>query len=199
MYARKAANQVPPLASLAQTEGGGELDVPEDVRSWVFLKRYSDFNKLHQTLKNEFENVDIPKVPSKKFFNSTSQDFIEKRRVKLEKYLRQLLRIREVADSHYLLEFLEVPAVEQNDDGEQEEEDDDNDVNRLESGSADGSNPQDNVQDTKVDGVDEQASDHDSDASAAYSDPNMPVDAANVDAANVDAANVEPRPPNQKV
>jgi len=72
--------------------------------------RYSDFRKLHAVIRQRFPNLELPHLPSKKYVgNNTSDEFVQKRKLKLERYLRVLLANRDVRYSSELPELLGLP------------------------------------------------------------------------------------------
>ncbi|CAL1526462.1 unnamed protein product [Lymnaea stagnalis] len=62
----------------------------EDV--WDVYRRYSDFHDLHMILTEKFPEISIPVLPSKTVLKNMSQNFLEKRRKDLDKYLKVLMK-----------------------------------------------------------------------------------------------------------
>ena len=68
-------------------------------------RRFSDFEKLLAYLRKLPNQHIIPDLPKKRFFN-TSEQVIEMRRTELEKFLKTLLRSRELRDNSVVRYFL---------------------------------------------------------------------------------------------
>jgi sorting nexin-25 len=66
-----------------QREGGEQLPAAQ----WAVARRYSEFFQLHQQLKR-FEAVRDLEFPRRRVVMKLQKDFLEKRRVALEKYLQ---------------------------------------------------------------------------------------------------------------
>ena len=73
-----------------------ELHVQTQYHSWTVLKRFSDFETLHDTmckrLKIDEHIARFPKFPSKFHVGKQSTEFVEKRRQELERYMAIVLR-----------------------------------------------------------------------------------------------------------
>ncbi|CAL5378687.1 unnamed protein product [Camellia sinensis] len=75
-----------------------------DENTW-FVKRYRNFERLHR------HHKDIPNytlhLPPKRIFSSSTEDtFVHQRCIQLDKYLRDLLSIANVAEQHEVWDFL---------------------------------------------------------------------------------------------
>lgn len=73
--------------------------------TWFVKRRYRNFERLHRHLK------DIPNytlhLPPKRIFSSSTEDaFVHQRCIQLDKYLRDLLSIANVAEQHEVWDFL---------------------------------------------------------------------------------------------
>jgi hypothetical protein len=80
-------------------------------------KRYSDFAsfdrrvRLHLSVRNTGRRdakVILPELPPKYLWNNLSNEFLEERRIKLEKYLRDMMSINDVFQSHLAIRFLKL-------------------------------------------------------------------------------------------
>jgi sorting nexin-1/2 len=72
-------------------------------------RRFSDFDWLHKRLQTEFRGYLVPALPDKQLLNSSSPEFLEKRRQELEKFLNLLLGNAEFNRSSALRIFLTTP------------------------------------------------------------------------------------------
>lgn len=68
------------------------------------IKRYSDFEKLYEYINCKYEGVEM--LPKKYGFQKILQ--IENRRIGLENFLNNALRIREVGEAYFFRKFLEI-------------------------------------------------------------------------------------------
>ncbi|KAJ3313238.1 Intermediate filament protein [Boothiomyces sp. JEL0838] len=83
-------------------QGNGEL-------GWTVKRRYSDFDALHQKLKEEFSFVsefDLPQKTSGLWPNRAKNEIRSGRMKALEKYLQRLIDNHEVSKSDHLRNFL---------------------------------------------------------------------------------------------
>jgi len=55
------------------------------------IRRYSDFDWLHDILKSEYKHLIIPPLPEKAIFDRFSPEFVEYRRKELERFLKRTL------------------------------------------------------------------------------------------------------------
>ena len=69
-------------------------------------RRYKHFQLLHQLLLKEFATL-IPALPPKRAFGNLQSQFVEERRIALERYLQLCLSAPEVALSSTFCNFLE--------------------------------------------------------------------------------------------
>ena len=79
--------------------------------SWAVARRYSEFHDLHQRLRNIYPTVRDLNFPRRRLVMKLQRDFLHKRRVSLEKYLRELLRLPAVCRSRDLRAFLSQSAI----------------------------------------------------------------------------------------
>jgi hypothetical protein len=73
-------------------------------------RRFSDIDWLHTQLTEKFKGLIIPPRPDKQYFGSTSEKFIEERRVQMEKYLELLAVHPILSNSPQLQCFLTAPT-----------------------------------------------------------------------------------------
>lgn len=76
--------------------------------TWVIYKRYNNFFELHQGL-SSLKLVKMPVLPPKRLTRSLAAEFVEKRKVELQEYLRAILASPELRHTDDMLDFLEVP------------------------------------------------------------------------------------------
>ena len=79
--------------------------------SWAVARRYSEFHDLHQRLKNIYPAVRNLDFPRRRLVMKLQREFLHKRRVGLENYLRQLLQLPAVCRSRDLRAFLSQSAI----------------------------------------------------------------------------------------
>lgn len=79
--------------------------------SWAVARRYSEFHDLHQRLRNIYPAVRNLEFPRRRLVMKLQRDFLHKRRVSLENYLRELLRLSAVCRSRDLRAFLSQSAI----------------------------------------------------------------------------------------
>ena len=82
-----------------------QMKVVNGDRSWICEKRFTDFAILDQVLRSKFWSMAVPRLPSRKMFFNFDEDFINKRRIELEKYTRDLLQVACFSQSDELWEF----------------------------------------------------------------------------------------------
>ena len=94
------------------------LRVEAEGFSVILEKRYSQFLELHRVMKLRFHSQHLEKLPSfpgkkvlKHMFGGLSQEDIEDRRSELEVYMRKLENNANSRESHYFLEFLQLPKT----------------------------------------------------------------------------------------
>ena len=79
--------------------------------SWAVARRYSEFHNLHQRLRQIYPAVRNLEFPRRRLVMKLQRDFLHKRRVSLESYLRGLLRLPAVCRSRDLRAFLSQSAI----------------------------------------------------------------------------------------
>lgn len=88
-------------------EGGEHMPAAQ----WVVARRYSEFFNLHQQLRANFSLVRDLDFPRRRVVMHLQRDFLEKRRIALEKYLKSLLLIPDVCRSRDFRAFLSVRSI----------------------------------------------------------------------------------------
>lgn len=76
------------------------------------LRRYSDFLWLYENLHKERPGAIIPPLPDKQAVSRFSPEFVEDRRMALEKFLRRVVCHPELGDASCLLTFLRAEDLE---------------------------------------------------------------------------------------
>ncbi len=56
--------------------------------SWAVARRYSQFHELHRRLRAQYPSVRRLDFPRRRMMMKLQQDFLDKRRMALEKYLQ---------------------------------------------------------------------------------------------------------------
>jgi sorting nexin-25 len=79
--------------------------------SWVVTRRYSEFHDLHQRLREKYPSVRNLDFPRRRMVMKLQSDFLHKRRLALEKYLRELLQLPDVCRSRELRSFLSQSVI----------------------------------------------------------------------------------------
>ncbi|OAK98686.1 hypothetical protein IQ06DRAFT_225669 [Phaeosphaeriaceae sp. SRC1lsM3a] len=79
--------------------------------TWVISRRYSEFHDLNKKLRGKFAQVRNLEFPRRQMMLKLQKDFLHKRRIGLEKYLRELLLIPAVCRSRELRAFLSQAAI----------------------------------------------------------------------------------------
>ncbi|CAK8674367.1 unnamed protein product [Clavelina lepadiformis] len=81
--------------------------------SWDTFRRYREFNDLHQSLKENGSNLGNLGLPGKTFFKDLKEEFLEKRRLELNKYLTVILSMEHPPKSMECLHtFLDAKAYQ---------------------------------------------------------------------------------------
>ncbi len=88
--------------------------------SWAVARRYSEFHELHQRLRNKYAAVRSLDFPRRRIVMKLQRDFLHKRRISLEQYLRELLRLPAVCRSRDLRAFLSQSAIISNTDSDRD-------------------------------------------------------------------------------
>ena len=79
--------------------------------SWAVARRYSEFHELHQRLRNIYPAVRNLEFPRRRLVMKLQREFLHKRRVSLENYIRELLQLPAVCRSRNLRAFLSQSAI----------------------------------------------------------------------------------------
>ncbi|ERF73500.1 hypothetical protein EPUS_04123 [Endocarpon pusillum Z07020] len=79
--------------------------------SWVVARRYSEFHDLHHRLRARYPSVRDLDFPRRRVVMKLQKEFLHKRRVALEAYLRQLILLPAVCRSRELRSFLSQQAI----------------------------------------------------------------------------------------
>jgi sorting nexin-25 len=79
--------------------------------TWTVTRRYSEFHDLHQRLRSKYPSVRHLDFPRRRMVMKLQSDFLHKRRLALEKYLRELLLLPDVCRSRDLRAFLSQSAI----------------------------------------------------------------------------------------
>mmetsp|Transcript_25539 Transcript_25539/g.37720 ORF Transcript_25539/g.37720 Transcript_25539/m.37720 type:complete len:1330 (-) Transcript_25539:240-4229(-) len=84
------------------------IQVVSGASQWVNRRRYSDFYYVHHLIKKYVKDEDLPQLPPKRYFgSSTDARFVEERRGQLEVYLRKLILDPHVWARGDLVQFLD--------------------------------------------------------------------------------------------
>jgi sorting nexin-25 len=78
---------------------------------WVVTRRYSEFLELHQNLRSRYPSVRNLDFPRRRVVMKLQTEFLQKRRVALEKYLSELLFLPDVCRSRDLRAFLSQSVI----------------------------------------------------------------------------------------
>lgn len=79
--------------------------------SWVIAHRYSEFHNLHQRLRRRYPSTRNLEFPRRRMVMKLQKQFLHNRRLALETYLRQLLRMPDVCRSREFRSFLSQQAI----------------------------------------------------------------------------------------
>ena len=79
--------------------------------SWIVTRRYSEFHELHQKLRSRYPSVRNLEFPRRRVVMKFQSEFLRKRRLALEKYLRELLTLPDVCRSRDLRAFLSQSVI----------------------------------------------------------------------------------------
>ena len=81
--------------------------------SWAIAHRYSEFHALHQRLRRRYPSTRTLELPRRRMVLKLQKQFLHNRRIALESYLQQLLRMPDVCRSRELRSFLSQQAITQ--------------------------------------------------------------------------------------
>ncbi|KAK3114548.1 tRNA (guanine-N(7)-)-methyltransferase (tRNA(m7G46)-methyltransferase) [Teratosphaeriaceae sp. CCFEE 6253] len=79
--------------------------------TWAVTRRYSQFHELHKRLRARFPGVKGLDFPRRQALFTLQREFIQRRRVALERYLRALLLVPAICRSRELRAFLSQAAI----------------------------------------------------------------------------------------
>lgn len=79
--------------------------------TWTITRRYSEFHELHMKLREKYPSVRHLEFPRRRMVMKLQPDFLHKRRVALEKYLREILLLPDVCRSRDLRAFLSQSVI----------------------------------------------------------------------------------------
>ncbi|KAI4284991.1 MAG: hypothetical protein L6R38_001006 [Xanthoria sp. 2 TBL-2021] len=79
--------------------------------SWAVARRYSEFHDLHHRLRRLYPAVRELDFPRRRLVLKLQRDFLHKRRISLQNYLRELLQMPAVCQSRALRAFLSQSAI----------------------------------------------------------------------------------------
>ncbi|KAI7742191.1 hypothetical protein M8C21_025881, partial [Ambrosia artemisiifolia] len=80
-----------------------------DNKTWMVKRRYRNFDRLHQYLKN-IPNYKLQLPPKRIFSSSTEDAFVYKRCIQLNKYLQDLLSMANIAEQQEVWDFLSMSS-----------------------------------------------------------------------------------------
>ncbi|GAB7338510.1 hypothetical protein MBLNU457_5261t1 [Dothideomycetes sp. NU457] len=78
---------------------------------WTVTRRYSEFHELNKRLRARFDAVRNLDFPSRQTLFTLQKDFLQRRKVALEKFLRSLLLVPAICRSRELRAFLSQAAI----------------------------------------------------------------------------------------
>eukprot|EP00794_Sanderia_malayensis_P008017 gene8017-8876_t len=82
-----------------------KVNVNNGERRWVVYRRFSDFVLLNKKLKKLFPRFQLNLPPKRFFKDNFNKDFIQKRQVGLEEFMRHLFSLRHVMDTAPVKQF----------------------------------------------------------------------------------------------
>jgi sorting nexin-25 len=74
--------------------------------TWVVGRRYSEFHTLNKRLKSRYPSIRALEFPRRQVVLKLQKDFLQKRRVLLERWLQELLKVPAICRSRELRAFL---------------------------------------------------------------------------------------------
>lgn len=78
---------------------------------WAIPRRYSEFHDLHQKLRRRYPSTRNLEFPRRRVVMKLQKQFLQNRRLALERYLQQLLQMPDVCRSRELRSFLSQQSV----------------------------------------------------------------------------------------
>jgi len=89
----------------ARMPGSGEM-VP--ISTWKVERRFKEFVSLHKKLSKRMR---LPRLPSKKVVGKMDSKFVEQRRVELQDFVRNVMKIAQVFNSKHFARFMDVDII----------------------------------------------------------------------------------------
>jgi hypothetical protein len=86
-----------------------KIEITKAPNTWNVRRTFPQFSALHNTIKAT--QSDMPKLPKKKMFKLTKPEDLEKRRLKLDFYLKELARRQDLSNNQDFMQFLEVKFI----------------------------------------------------------------------------------------
>lgn len=86
-----------------------EISIDFSGNKWELRKRFSDFADLHKALLFHFSN--LPVLPKKTLFALKKPADLEKRKMKLEIYIREIVKREEFYANDNFIKFFEVIKI----------------------------------------------------------------------------------------
>jgi hypothetical protein len=83
-----------------------EITVEFIYNKWTLQKRYSEFETLQKSLRQTFAH--LPSLPGKSLFKLKKDADIEKRKVKLDFYIKELVKRSEIYSDSNFIQFFQV-------------------------------------------------------------------------------------------
>jgi sorting nexin-25 len=78
---------------------------------WAIPRRYSEFHELHQRLRRRYPSTRNLEFPRRRVVMKLQKQFLQNRRLALERYLQQLLQMPDVCRSRELRSFLSQQSI----------------------------------------------------------------------------------------
>lgn len=83
-----------------------EIEIEFIYNKWVLRKRYSDFEALQKALRSTFSH--LPGLPGKSLFALKKDADLDKRRLKLDTYIKELVKRSDIYSDTTFIKFFEV-------------------------------------------------------------------------------------------
>jgi len=74
----------------------------------IIYKRFGDFHSFYKQIKVRYPNIKIPKLPKKTLLNNFESDFLEKRKIRLQRFLNEVLGILRYKFIIEICEFIQL-------------------------------------------------------------------------------------------
>lgn len=79
---------------------------------YVVERRFNDLEWFYKDITQNFKGYNVPPLPKKQYFGNTSEEFVEERRLWIEKFLNLLHKHPNIGSSDQLRQFLTLPRTE---------------------------------------------------------------------------------------